>query len=56
MHNAETKMSFGRHLKFSSLAALEVFILTISSAASDENFIKKMNTFPFDKTGMSSFF
>ena len=32
--------------KFSSLAALEVVILTTSSAASDENFIK-MKTFPF---------
>ena len=32
--------------KFSSLAALEVVILTTFSAASDENFIK-MKTFPF---------
>ena len=32
--------------KFSSLAALEVVILTTSSAASDEHFIK-MKTFPF---------
>ena len=32
--------------KFSSLAALEVVILTTSSAASDGNFIK-MKTFPF---------
>ena len=32
--------------KFSSLAALEVVILTTSSAASDENFIKT-TTFPF---------
>ena len=32
--------------KFSSLAALEVVILTTSSAASDEHFIK-MNTFLF---------
>ena len=32
--------------KFSSLAALEVVILTTSSAVSDENFIKMM-TFPF---------
>ena len=32
--------------KFESLAALEVVILTTSSAASDENFIK-MKTFPF---------
>ena len=33
-------------MKFSSLAALEVVILTTFSAASDENFIK-MKTFPF---------
>ena len=33
-------------MKFSSLAALEVVILTTSSAASDENFIKMM-TFSF---------
>ena len=33
-------------MKFSSLAALEVVILTTFSAASDENFIK-MTTFPF---------
>ena len=32
--------------KFSSVAALEVVILTTFSAASDENFIK-MKTFPF---------
>ena len=32
--------------KFSSLAALKVFILTTFSAASDENFVK-MTTFPF---------
>ena len=32
--------------KFSSLAALEVVILTTFSAANDENFIK-MKTFPF---------
>ena len=32
--------------KFQSLAALEVVILTTSSAASDENLIK-MKTFPF---------
>ena len=32
--------------KFSSLAALEVVILTTSNAANDENFIK-MTTFPF---------
>ena len=32
--------------KISSLAALEVVILTTSSAASDENFVK-MKTFPF---------
>ena len=32
--------------KFSSLAALDVVILTTSSAASDEHFIK-MKTFPF---------
>ena len=32
--------------KFSSLTALEVVILTTSSAASDDNFIK-MKTFPF---------
>ena len=35
--------------KFSSLAALEVVILTTSSAASDEHFIK-MKTFPFQWT------
>ena len=35
--------------KFSSLAALEVVILTTFSAASDENFIK-MKTFPFQCT------
>ena len=35
--------------KFSSLAALEVVILTTSSAASDEHFIK-MKTFPFQCT------
>ena len=36
-----------RHLtKFSSLAALEVVILTTSSTANDEHFIK-MKTFPF---------
>ena len=34
--------------KFPSLAALEVVILTTSSAASDENFIK-MKTFPFQR-------
>ena len=36
--------------KFSSLAALEVVILTTFSAASDENFIK-MKTFPFQWYG-----
>ena len=36
--------------KFSSLAALEVVILTTSSAASDDNFIK-MKTFPFQCIG-----
>ena len=36
-------------MKFSSLAALEVVILTTFSAASDENFIK-MKTFPFQCT------
>ena len=36
--------------KFSSLAALEVVILTTSSAASDEHFIK-MKTFPFQWKG-----
>ena len=40
--------------KFSSVAALEVVILTTFSAASDENFIK-MKTFPFqlNSTGLS---
>ena len=33
-------------MKFSSLAALEVVILTTSGAASDENFVK-MTTFSF---------
>ena len=33
-------------MEFSSLAALEVVILTTSSAANDENLIK-MTTFPF---------
>ena len=33
-------------MKFSSLAALEVVILTTSNAASDENFVK-MTTFSF---------
>ena len=33
-------------MKFSSLAALEVVILTISSVVSDENFVN-MKTFPF---------
>ena len=37
-------------MKFSSLAALEVVILTTFSAASDENFIK-MKTFPFQCSG-----
>ena len=45
-------------MKFSSLAALEVVILTTSSAASDENVIK-MITFKFqynaeDKTSNSA--
>ena len=35
-------------MKFLSLAALEVVILTTSSAASDENFVKMM-TFPFQR-------
>ena len=39
--------------KFSSLAALEVVILTTSSAASDEHFIK-MKTFPFQCKLLSS--
>ena len=38
-------------MKFSSLAALEVVILTTFSAASDENFIK-MTTFPFQCSGL----
>ena len=38
-------------MKFSSLAALEVVILTTFSAASDENFIK-MKTFSFQCKGM----
>ena len=39
--------------KFSSLAALEVVILTTSSAASDEHFIK-MKTFPFQWSWLES--
>ena len=39
--------------KFSSLAALEVVILTTSSAASDENFIK-MKTLPFQFNNLCS--
>ena len=37
-------------MKFSSLAALKVVILTTFSAASDENFVK-MTTFPFGGVG-----
>ena len=41
-----TEMKSHHFDEFSSIATLEVVILTTSSAASDENFIK-MNTFPF---------
>ena len=39
-------------MTFSSLAALEVVILTTSSAANDENFVK-MTTFSFQCVGLA---